>query len=164
MIVLSWSCSWFGVPGGHEDVIMNVLSWCGSFLAVVLSWCVLSWFGSCSFLVRCSWWPCRCHHESSLMAVLSWSFAVIYPCRCHHESSLMVWFVPGGGSLFRGSQSFIHEDVIMNVLSWFGSQSFIRADVIMNILSWWCSWFGVPGGHVDVIMIVLSWPCRCHQL
>ena len=91
----------------------------------------------------------------------AWSFAVIYPCRCHHECSLMVWFVPGGGSLFRGSQSFIHEDVIMNVLSWFGSCSFLVR------CSWWpcrchhdSSLFRGSQSfiHVDVIMIVRSWP------
>ena len=27
MNVLSWWCSWFGVCGGHADVIMNVRSW-----------------------------------------------------------------------------------------------------------------------------------------
>ena len=114
-----------GVRGSQNcsrsDVIMIVLSWCGSLMV---------WFAVI--------YPCRCHHECSLMFVrellqvtiinasdyhkcksfahggvpggghvdvimnvLSWWFAVIYPCRCHHECSLMVWFshgvVPGGG-------------------------------------------------------------------
>ena len=43
----------------------------------------------------------------------------------HGSVRVRSWFgVPGG-----------HVDVIMKVLSWFGSQSFIREDVIMNVRS-----------------------------
>ena len=48
--------SWFGVPGGHVDVIMIVLSWFGSqsFIRVDVIMIVRSW--SCSFLaVVLSW-------------------------------------------------------------------------------------------------------------